>query len=385
MERNRILSPSEYWNRCQLFKPMQMRFGVAANRTVSFGESLAFYRNFGADITISASRSIQITEGDAIVAIFGYLSVKVKEMISAGEFSPLTFDNFLPISEEKNNKSLEKGIWGKNGQALFLCLWEFLCSGNNAHIRSILCPVTDHRQAYTSWYEKCKTKTYQALAKNAKLFQKDGSKGAYNVAKQWSYCLLPLQMAVTDYRILDLVPRLFEMPAPDVEQRTSIAAEGSYFSSPEWYKTWVYSIIDVVERMVTSDLGIEDKLVKLARSRNIKLSESERKKYLEGSDTRSAFDFEDWDEIIKCTQGIGSGLKLFDYKLYNLLDANRQLYNNCGMTSEVMNRIKALIVAGVLTDMIQTLLKYGPNPKMGFDRNPESEAAKGNLVKQYLE
>ena len=228
-------------------------------------------------------------------------------------------------------------------------------------------------------------KKYQVLAKNAKCLQKYSDKGAYHVSKQWSYCLLPLQMSVTDHRILDLVPRLFEMPAPDVEQRTSIAAEGSYFSSPEWYRTWVYPILDVTERMVTSDLGIEDKLVKLARSKDISLSESERKKYLEGSDTRSAFDFEDWDKIIEYTQGIGSGLKLFNYKLYNLLDANKQLYNNCGMTSEVMNRIKALIVAGVLTDMIQTLLKYGPNPKLGFDYNPESEAAKGNLVKQYLE
>ena len=172
MERNRILSPSEYWNRCQFFKPMQMRFGVAANRTVSFGESLTFYRNFGADITISASRSIQITEGDAIVAVFGYLSVKVKEMISNGEFSPLTFDNFLPISEGKNNKSLEKGIWGKNGQALFLCLWEYLCSGNNAHIRSILCPVTDQRQTYESWYEKCKKKRIRSSRRTQSAYRK---------------------------------------------------------------------------------------------------------------------------------------------------------------------------------------------------------------------
>lgn len=386
MDTNRILSPEEYWDKCQLFNRMQVRFGIAANKTVPFGESLAVYRDFGADITISAGRSIQITEGDAIAALANHLYAKVKEMIDADEFSPLTFDNFLPISEDRNNRSLEKGTWGKNGQALFSCLWEYICSGNNTHISSILCPVTDYKQTYESWYNKCKSKTCQVLTKNAKCLQKSSDKGAYHVAKQWSYCLFLLQMAVTDYRILDLVPRLFEMPAPDVEQRTSITAEGSYFSSPEWYKTWLYPILDVLDRLVYSDLGIEDKILKLLRSKDISLRESERKKYLDGSGNRPAFDFEDWDEISRLTHGIGKGVDLFNYKLYNLMDANKLLYpDKGGMTSEVMNRIKALILAGVLTDMIQTLLKYGPNPRLCFDKETETEAAEGNLVKQYLE
>lgn len=361
---------------------MQVQFGVAADKTATFVASLALCREFGANLTISSNRSIQITEGDAIANLARYLSKKVEESKKRGDYVCLSFDNFLVASQAERDRTLEKGVWGRNGQMVFSSVWDYMFAGSNSHVRSILCPVT--KSNYEKWYTDLRSKTYQILAKHTNCLTNPHKATAY-VSNKWAFCLIPLQAAVTDQGILDLIPRLFEMPAPDVEQRVPLDAQYSYFTTPKWYQTYMYPVFEALVRMVNSDLAIEDKLIKLMRSKDIQLSNEERKLYLEGSSTRAAFDFRDWDKITRFTKGTGKGLELFDYRLRNLLDSTGDLYDNKDNTSELMNRIKVLVVAGVLKDMMKTILKFGPNPKLRFDYESERKEAKENLVKQYLE
>lgn len=362
---------------------MQIQIGVSSDRTISFAKSCAILRDFGADVTLSSNRSIQVAEEDAITMLVRHLSANIKEMIKIGKFSPLSFDNFLTVSIKDNEKSLEKGTWGRNGQLVFDCVWKYLFARDNSYLRSILCPTTRPAD-FQDWYKNCQDTTHGILTKHANCLTSP-HKGKSHIPRKWAYCLLPLQAAVTDYRILDLLPRLFEMPQPEVDQRASIEAYSSYFTSPKWLQTFMYPIFVATAKMVNSDLAIEDKIIKLLRSKSIALNDKERFTYLRGEGSRPAFNFEGWSEITKFTHGNGKGFKVFDYKLYNLMDSTGKLYDRDENTSELMNRIKALVLAGILTDLIKTLLKYGPNPKLRFDYEPDNEAAKANLVKRYLE
>ena len=375
MTSNDILEPSDYWGRCQLFRPMQLQIGVSSDRNVSFAQLLALLREFGAEVTISSNRNIQITEGAAITLLTQHLSAHIKDMIGKGIFRPLSFDNFLA----NGSGSLATGVWSKNGKVVKDCVWAYLFETRNDYIRSILCPTTIPN--YHEWRQKCKDTTEGILVKHTTCVT-NSSRGKATINKKWSYCLVFLQAAVTDPGILELMPRLFEMPQPEIEQRAPIDAYASYFSSPKWVQTFMNPVIEATRRMVVSYLTIEDRLIKLVRTKTCS-SNKDRMRYLR------TLNFEGWDEITKYTHGIGKGFQVFDYKLYNLMDTAGELYGEVGNRSdnrsEIVNRLKALIVAGAVTDLIKSVLKYGPNPKLRFDFEPDSNEAKNNLVKKYLE
>lgn len=377
MASKRILEPSDYWEKCQLFKPMQLQIGVSFDRDISFARLLVVLREFGADVTISSNRSIRITEGAAVTMLTQHLLSHIKQMISKDQFKPICFDNFLA----NGSGTLTTGIWGKNGRVVFECIRKYLCDTKNDHIRSILCPTTIPNSK--EWYQKCFFTTKGILTKHATCVT-SSSRGKATINKKWSYLLVSLQAAVTDYRILELMPRLFEMPQPEVEQRVPIDVYYSYFTSPKWERKFMKPVIAAARKMINSDLAIEDRLIKLVRTEACS-SDAERSKYLKGTDSRPAFCFRGWDKITKFTNGTGKGFPVFDYNLYNVMDVTSQLYGGVENKSEIINRIKALCIAGVVTDLLKTLLKYGPNPKLRFDYEPDSEEAKKNFVRKYLE
>ena len=377
-----IKSPETYWRSCQIFSPLRIQI---ASPIGSFHNALVGLRRYGTAVTVAAGRSIAITTASAVQLVISELQQQIQVNLANGKFEFLGFDNYLRIAEF-SKYSLENGVWSSNGAVVFDILWNCVFSDTNRHIQQALCPFDKVTCQATRKRKYVTVKENTALIyKGHRTCLKDAHKGRASIPFGWAFLNIPFQAAVADPGVLDAYSKLWTTPAPEVEQRASIESDTSYFVSTDWLNTFVYPAHYYAMKMVASDLAIEEKIVKLLRSEDTKEDEETISKYLQEGPNQ--FKFADWEPIASVTKGSGKGIRVWNKRFGNIMDKNSSLYPGTSFSgkAEILNRLEALISSLLLKDMFNTIAHYGYNPKLKVDREEDSDAAKVNAVKQYLE
>ena len=385
MSYGQLKSPSDYWESCQIFRPLRILVAVP---TDGLRKAVSSFRQYGTAVTVAATRSITITTAAAVSFVVNELERQIGLRTIQGEFERLDFDNYLRIAPETNSYSLDNGIWSQNGSVVFDILWKSVFSPSNPHIQQNLCHLEKVACCvnYRSKYHVVKETTSQ-LYKGHRNCLKEAHKGRANIPSGWAFHNIPFQAAATDPTILKSYAKLWTTPSPMVEQRITTESDISYYVLTDWLNTFVFPAHYYAMKIVASDLAIEERIVRLLRSPNRAEDDESRAKYLMDPSSEYYFKFADWEPISSLMEGsCGKGIRLWGKRFGNIIDKISTLYpSGAGGKSEILNRLEALISAGLLKDLFETIARLGYNPKLKVDREEGSGAAFSNAVKQYLE
>lgn len=362
-----------------------MRVQIAVP-TQTIRDALDSLKGYGASVTVAAGRSITVTTAAAVSFVVDMVHREIIKATEAKRFETLAFDNYLCIAPEANKYNLENGVWSRNGSVVYKALWDAVFLTGNIHVQQALCQfekVASGNTDYRSKYLIVRTTT-ALIYKGHKNCLKEAQKGRANMPGGWAFHNIPFQAAATDSSILAAYARLWSSPAPEVQQRTNIESDLSYFVSPEWLNTFVFPAHYYAMKMVSSDLAIEEKIIKLLRSEETKEDEETRRKYLY---SQKPFVFRDWKPIALLTKGAGKGIKMWGEKFGNITDKMATLYpaGSGGGKAEIINRIEAIISVNLLKDLFETISRLGYNPKLKGDLLTENQLSENNAVQFYLE
>ena len=351
----------------QLWKPSFIKFlepciDCSAGNLNNFIAYIECLKKYSTKLTAGANLTIPPTAYGALSMLSREVLSRHGTMVDKGTqlWVPLHLENFLLLSQ--SNKMVMTFV--SNARFIYAGLVNILNNPDNKALRSLLLNQQRSKVSADDYWESVRG----GVAADFDKYEYPGPSRSVNASANKAYCNIRFAWVVVFYHAcicdinkVNLLPRLFKPPNPSYRQREKpeyYQVSHKYLTSHDWLKHHIFEVHQVLVKTISAKVDFESFIIERLR----KESDSDPKDPVQVANRRWKnmmvagnfhYDFSGWSAV----GGIAAEC-MSSYKQSEKMSG--QVGSRKGST--LRNRLKSLLHAALLFDIIEAYLEYGPDP-----------------------